>query len=71
MESLAAERLFQPDYWDELVKEGRWAYFDYKYMQVSTVRLLGVLGLRNIMETVLSENKGCGFAFVSDLDSPC
>jgi hypothetical protein len=36
-EGLAAERLFQPDYWNELVKEGRWAYFDYKYMQVDTV----------------------------------
>jgi hypothetical protein len=39
-ESLAAERLFQPAYWDELVKEGRWAYFDYKYVQVCTVRSL-------------------------------
>ena len=39
-ESLAAERLFQPDYWDELIKEGRWAYFDYKYMQVCTFRSL-------------------------------
>jgi hypothetical protein len=32
-ESLAVKRLFQPDYWDELAKEGLWAYFDYKYMQ--------------------------------------
>jgi hypothetical protein len=57
-ESLAAERLFQPDYWDELSKGGRWAYFDYKYMQVGTV----------LKVIVLSQSQGPGSALISDPD---
>ncbi len=34
VENVKAEQLFQSKYWDLLAKEGKWAYFDYKYMQV-------------------------------------
>jgi hypothetical protein len=39
-ESLKAERLFEPGYWQLLAQRGQWAYFDYKYMQAGVLRTI-------------------------------